>query len=208
VVLVESWDIEPNSILPNPAGLDDRVVARRPGRVACTLGPGDNSPNAMICPYCNHDDDKVIDSRASDAGRVVRRRRECIACRKRFTTYERVEETARLMVVKRDGTHVPFSRENVMRGLAAACGKLPVPEDAKQHVVDSVEEELQREYDREVPSKVIGEKVMSRLKELDPVAYVRFASEYYKYKSISEFVEELRELDSRVKDVKDQQKLF
>lgn len=162
----------------------------------------------MICPYCNHDDDKVIDSRASDAGRVVRRRRECIACRKRFTTYERVEETARLMVVKRDGTHVPFNRENVMRGLAAACGKLPVPEDAKQHVVDSVEEELQREYDREVPSKVIGEKVMSRLKELDPVAYVRFASEYYKYKSISEFVEELRELDTRVKDVKDQQKLF
>ena len=162
----------------------------------------------MICPFCHHDDDKVIDSRASDAGRVVRRRRECLKCSKRFTTYERVEETAKLMVVKRDGTHVPFNRENVMRGLAAACGKLPVPEDSKQHVVDQVEEELHREFDREVPSKVIGERVMTKLKELDPVAYVRFASEYYKYKSISEFVQELRELDTRVKDVKDQQKLF
>lgn len=162
----------------------------------------------MICPFCHHDDDKVIDSRASDGGRVVRRRRECIGCGKRFTTYERVEETAKLMVVKRDGTHVPFNRENVMRGLAAACGKLPVPEDAKQRVVDTVEEELHREFDREVPSKVVGERVMTKLKELDPVAYVRFASEYYKYKSISEFVQELRELDSRVKDVKDQQKLF
>lgn len=162
----------------------------------------------MICPFCHHDDDKVIDSRASDGGRVVRRRRECIGCGKRFTTYERVEETAKLMVVKRDGTHVPFNRENVMRGLAAACGKLPVPEDAKQRVVDTVEEELHREFDREVPSKVVGERVMTKLKELDPVAYVRFASEYYKYKSISEFVQELRELDTRVKDVKDQQKLF
>ncbi len=162
----------------------------------------------MICPFCSQDDDKVIDSRASDAGRVVRRRRECLRCSKRFTTYERVEETAKLMVVKRDGTHVPFNRENVMRGIAAACGKLPVPEDSKQRLVDVVEEELHREFDREVPSKVIGERVMGRLKDLDPVAYVRFASEYYKYKSISEFVEELRELDTRVKDVKDQQKLF
>lgn len=162
----------------------------------------------MICPFCSQDDDKVIDSRASDAGRVVRRRRECLRCHKRFTTYERVEETAKLMVVKRDGTHVPFNRENVMRGIAAACGKLPVPEDSKQRLVDVVEEELHREFDREVPSKVIGERVMGRLKDLDPVAYVRFASEYYKYKSISEFVEELRELDMRVKDVKDQQKLF
>jgi transcriptional repressor NrdR len=162
----------------------------------------------VICPFCSQDDDKVIDSRASDAGRVVRRRRECLRCSKRFTTYERVEETARLMVVKRDGTHVPFNRENVMRGIAAACGKLPVAEEAKQKLVDTVEEELHREFDREVPSKVVGERVMAKLKELDPVAYVRFASEYYKYKSIAEFVEELRELDQRVKDVKDQQRLF
>ena len=162
----------------------------------------------MICPFCEHPEHRVVESRVPDSKDAIRRRRECLGCGRRFTTYERVEETARLMVVKRDGTHVPFNRENVMRGIAAACGKLPVAEEAKQKLVDTVEEELHREFDREVPSKVVGERVMAKLKELDPVAYVRFASEYYKYKSIAEFVEELRELDQRVKDVKDQQRLF
>lgn len=162
----------------------------------------------MICPYCEHNDDKVIDSRASDGGNVVRRRRECLKCHKRFTTYERVEESARLVVVKKDGSHVPFNRENVLRGINAACGKRPVAEEAKQRIVDEVEEELHREFEREVPSQLIGQKVMSRLRQLDEVAYVRYASEYYQFQNVGQFVEELRHLDGRIKDVKDQQPLF
>jgi transcriptional repressor NrdR len=162
----------------------------------------------VICPFCEHNDDKVIDSRASEGGKVVRRRRECLKCHKRFTTYERVEESARLVVVKADGSHVPFNRENVLRGINAACGKRPVPEDAKQRIVDEVEEELHHEFEREVPSKIIGQKVMARLRELDEVAYVRFASEYFQFQSVGELVEELRGLDGRIRDVKDQTKLF
>ncbi len=162
----------------------------------------------MICPFCEHNDDKVIDSRASEGGKVVRRRRECLKCRKRFTTYERVEDSARLIVVKRDSSHVPFNRENVLKGLIAACGKRPISEEIKQRIVDEVEDELHREYEREVPSKVIGEKVMARLRELDEVAYVRFASEYFQFQSVGELVEELKGLDGRVRDVKDQQRLF
>jgi len=162
----------------------------------------------LICPFCEANDDKVIDSRASDAGRVVRRRRECLKCDKRFTTYERVEESARLMVIKRDGTHVPFNRENVLRGVNAAIGKRPVPEEAKVRMVEQVEEEVHREFEREVPSRTIGEKVMSKLRDTDSVAYVRFASEYYKFENVGQFVEELRELDSRQRDIKDQARLF
>lgn len=162
----------------------------------------------MICPFCEANDDKVIDSRASDAGRVVRRRRECLKCHKRFTTYERVEEATRLMVVKRDGTHVPFNRENVLRGVNAAIGKRPVAEEAKVALVDEIEEEVHREFEREVPSRIIGEKVMAKLRPLDSVAYVRFASEYYQFENVGQFVEELKELDSQPKDVKDQAKLF
>jgi transcriptional repressor NrdR len=162
----------------------------------------------VICPFCGHNDDKVIDSRASDGGRVVRRRRECIACEKRYTTYEKVEETARLMVVKRDGTRVPFNKENVLKGVLAACGKRPIPDEAKRALVDEVEEELHREFDREVPSRAIGERVMQKLAPLDKVAHVRFASEYYQFENVGQFVEELKELDSRPREVKDQAKLF
>jgi transcriptional repressor NrdR len=112
------------------------------------------------------------------------------------------------VVLKKDGTHVPFNRENVLRGINAACGKRPVAEDAKQRIVDEVEEELHREFEREVPSKAIGEKVMARLRQLDEVAYVRYASEYYQFQSVGQFVEELKHLDGRIKDVKDQQQLF
>lgn len=162
----------------------------------------------MICPYCEKNDDKVIDSRASDAGKVIRRRRECLACHKRFTTYERVEETARLTVVKRDGTRVPFSRENVLKGVMAACGKRPIPEEKKLALVDEVEEELHRQFDREVPSRAIGELVAAKLRELDEIAYVRFASEYYQFQSVGQVIEELKELGARTKDVKDQARLF
>lgn len=162
----------------------------------------------MVCPFCGHNDDKVIDSRASDGGRVVRRRRHCLDCSKRFTTYERVEESARLVVVKRDGSHVPFSRENVMKGVTAACGKRPISEAAKAALVDQVEDEVHREFDREVPSRTIGELVMKRLKDLDEVAYIRFASEHLGFSSAGQIIEEAKDLNQRVRDVKDQQKLF
>lgn len=177
------------------------VVPGIPDGSAISCGP-------VICPYCNHNDDKVIDSRASDAGRVVRRRRECLGCSKRFTTYEKVEETARLMVVKRDGTRVPFSRENILKGVLAACGKRPISDESKQNLVSEVEEEAHRDFDREVPSRAIGERVMAKLATIDKVAYVRFASEYYRFENVGQFVEELRELDRRPRDVKDQAKLF
>ncbi len=162
----------------------------------------------MLCPFCNSNDDKVIDSRASDGGKIIRRRRECLGCGRRFTTYERVEQTARLIVVKRDGTRAPFSRENIMRGVQAACGKRPIPEDVKEGLVSELEESLHREFDREVESRVIGEQVMLRLRDIDEVAYIRFASEYYKFRSVDELRQQLELLDGRVKDSKDQGRLF
>ena len=162
----------------------------------------------MICPYCGEDKDKVIDSRASDGGLVVRRRRKCLACEKRFTTYERVERTARLAVVKKDGSRVPFDRENVLKGVQAACGKRPISEEDKSALVQEVEEELRRDYDREVPSSEIGQRVAARLRELDAIAYIRYASEYYAFRTLEEFAEELRELQSRVPDLPNQTALF
>jgi len=150
----------------------------------------------------------VIDSRSSDVGKVIRRRRECVACTRRFTTYERIEQTQRLVVIKRDGTHQPFNRENMLRGVIAACGKRPIPEEVKQRLVDAVEDQLHREFDREVESQTIGERVMAKLRDLDEVVWVRFASEYYQFKSVEELKQQLKLLDGRVKDVKDQQKLF
>jgi transcriptional repressor NrdR len=163
---------------------------------------------AVLCPFCNANDDKVIDSRASDGGKIIRRRRECLGCGRRFTTYERVEQTARLIVVKRDGSRAPFSRENIMRGVQAACGKRPIPEDVKEGLVSELEESLHREFDREVESRVIGEQVMLRLRDIDEVAYIRFASEYYKFRSVDELRQQLELLDGRVKDSKDQGRLF
>ncbi len=162
----------------------------------------------MLCPYCAKDDDKVIDSRASDAGKSIRRRRECLACGRRFTTYERVEQAARVMVVKRDGARQPFDREKIMRGVVSACGKRPIAEEIKQRLVDAVDEVVHREFDREVPSQVIGEKVMEKLRDIDEVAYIRFASEYYQFRSVNEIRKQLELLDGRTKDVKQQTKLF
>lgn len=162
----------------------------------------------MICPYCDANDDKVIDSRSSEGGRVIRRRRQCIKCQKRFTTYERVEQTARLIVVKRDGTRVPFNRENIQRGVLAACGKRKVSEEVKHRIVDDVEEELHREFDREVESSVIGERVMRRLRDVDDVAFLRFASEHLRLENVNDIMAQLEVLRDRVKDVKEQQSLF
>lgn len=162
----------------------------------------------MNCPFCSEDNDKVIDSRSSEGGGVIRRRRQCLACGRRFTTYERIEETARLMVVKRDGSRVPFSRDNILKGVLMACGKRPIPEDDKVRLVDAVEDEIHRRFDREVESRLIGELVANRLKELDEIAYVRFASEYYNFRNVDDIMKQLEELNARIRDVPDQQHMF
>lgn len=162
----------------------------------------------MICPFCEVDNDKVIDSRASDGGRVIRRRRECVHCSKRFTTYERVEQTSRLIVVKRDGTHVPFDRQNILKGVIAACGKRAIPEEVKAKIAEEVEEELVRDFEREAPSRVIGERVMRKLLDVDEVAFLRFASEYHQFQSVDDMRRQLDELSNRPREVKNQQNLF
>lgn len=150
----------------------------------------------------------MIDSRSSEGGAVVRRRRQCERCGRRFTTYERVEEGPRLVVVKRDGKREQFDREKIARSVALACGKRPIEEKAKEALIDAVEEEVHREFDREAPSREIGERVMRRLRELDDVAYVRFASEHHNFRNADELQRELEELRAWRRDVKDQQKLF
>lgn len=162
----------------------------------------------MICPYCSSNDDKVIDSRASEAGRVIRRRRQCLNCGKRYTTYERVEETTRMMVVKRDGSRVPFSRENILRGIVIACGKRPVSEEIKISLAEEIEDRVHREFDREVESREVGEMVAERLKDIDEIAYVRFASEYYQFRNVGDILKQLEEMSHRVRDVPNQQPLF
>ena len=151
----------------------------------------------MRCPYCERDRDKVTDSRPSESGETIRRRRECLACGKRFTTFERVERTERLMVVKKDGSRVPFDADNVMRGIMAACGKRPVAAAEKERVVREVEEEMHREFEREVPSRVIGKRVADKLRAVDQIAYIRFASEYYAFSTVGELQREIEDLAER-----------
>lgn len=144
----------------------------------------------MRCPFCRADNDRVIDSRAGDDGASIRRRRECVGCRRRFTTYERVERQL-LSVVKKGGDREPFDRDKIKRGLAKACWKRPVTEDEIEGVVLSLEAELYGAYESDVPSRVIGERLMELLKDLDQVAYVRFASVYREFKDARDFVDEL-----------------
>lgn len=148
----------------------------------------------MRCPFCDAEKDslKVIDSRTCEGGKAIRRRRECLLCKKRFTTYERVEEQMRLAIVKKDGRRVPWDRNKILSGLERACFKRPVPESELLRIVDEVEEEVFKGYDREVPSTVVGEMVTDRLRRLDQVAYVRFASVYRRFKTLEELVEEAR----------------
>lgn len=162
----------------------------------------------MICPYCGADDDRVIDSRSSENGAVVRRRRHCEACDRRFTTYERVERSRRVVVVKRDGARVPFDGEKIMRGVVAACGKRPIPEPVKAELVESIDEEIHRDFDREVQSHEIGRRVAARLRALDEIAYIRFASEHYRFSSLEQFTEEIGDLRARPPAPPNQQDLF
>ncbi|MFA5148525.1 MAG: transcriptional regulator NrdR [Candidatus Omnitrophota bacterium] len=144
----------------------------------------------MKCPFCGTIEDKVIDSRISAEGDTIRRRRECLKCQKRFTTYERLEEH-QMMVIKKDGRREPFDRKKLLSGIVKACEKRPVPMDRIEGMVDEVERLIQRNYEKEVSSTTLGEFVMKQLHDLDEVAYVRFASVYRQFKDINHFMKEL-----------------
>jgi len=157
----------------------------------------------MRCPFCHADDqDRVIDSRPVEDGQAIRRRRVCEKCRRRYTTYERIEETVRLMVVKKDGTRIPFDRNRILAGIQKACYKRPVPAEKIAKLVDAVEEELSRTYQREVPSQDIGERVMVFLRQLDQVAYIRFASVYRQFSDLGALIDEAQDVlkDARPAD--------
>ncbi len=145
----------------------------------------------MRCPFCKTDNDRVIDSRSSLGGAVVRRRRECLSCRRRFTSRERVE-TAPLRVIKKDGSRVPFDRQKILAGLVKACEKRPVSMEQLEGVASEIETQLFEMFDREVSTKVIGEIVMERLRAIDQVAYIRFASVYREFKDVTDFVAEAK----------------
>ena len=144
----------------------------------------------MKCPYCGYDESKVIDSRPTDEGERIRRRRECLKCGKRFTTYE-VIETVPIIVIKKDKSRESFDRNKLLNGLLRACEQRPVSIDTLERVVDEIEGSLQNSLDREVPSSLIGKYAMEKLKTIDEVAYVRFASVYREFKDIATFKEEL-----------------
>ena len=144
----------------------------------------------MQCPYCRVDNDRVTDSRASQDGFAIRRRRECLSCKRRYTTYERVEEPS-IKVVKKDNVRVPFEREKIKRGLERACWKRPVSDEQIEAVVAEIESEVYANFEAEVESRYLGELVMKLLRKVDQVAFVRFASVYREFKDVRDFVDEL-----------------
>lgn len=150
----------------------------------------------MRCPKCGCQDDKVIDSRASREGATIRRRRECIACGYRFTTYEEIEH-GELVVLKRDGRREEFSREKLISGLKKACQKRPVSPKAIEDLVERIVNTVTDQYEREVPAEVIGKQVMDGLREIDEVAYVRFASVYRRFQEATDFVQEVKKLEEK-----------
>jgi len=171
-------------------------------RAACVDGV------IMQCPFCGEDDDKVIDSRASEAGRAVRRRRQCRRCQRRFTTYERAEESPRISVIKKDGSRVPYERQKIVEGLKKACFKRPISDEQVMRIVELTEEEVFRKFDKEVPSAQIGELVSERLRKLDKVAYIRFASVYREFRDVGQFIEEAEEVRAAPIETPGQQELF
>jgi transcriptional repressor NrdR len=154
----------------------------------------------MKCPFCDDDHDRVIDSRASQDGSSIRRRRECLTCKRRYTTYERFEELD-LKVVKKDNVREPFSREKILAGLAKACWKRPISDDQILGLVTQLEQELYDRNESEIDSQTVGEMVMSKLRQLDQVAFVRFASVYRQFEDVRDFVDELQPmLDAAMKN--------
>ena len=152
----------------------------------------------MRCPHCGYKEDKVVDSRATQEESAIRRRRECLKCGKRFTTYEYIEEVS-LMVIKKDSRREPFDRKKVISGIMKACEKRPISMEKMEEIATSVERAIQKKSDREVSSPRIGELVMEKLKALDDVAYVRFASVYRQFKDVGQFMEELKGILGREK---------
>jgi transcriptional repressor NrdR len=147
----------------------------------------------MRCPFCSLTEDKVVDTRPSDNDQIIRRRRECVGCGRRFTTYERIEEVLPL-VIKKDGRREPYDRAKLMAGLKRACAKRPVPIERLEKILDEIERSLQEMGDKEVPSTKIGDAVLAKLRETDEVAYVRFASVYLSFKDAGELMNEVQRL--------------
>lgn len=147
----------------------------------------------MKCPFCGEMDNKVIDSRVSKDGAVIRRRRECIDCTRRFTTYEHIEEIP-IMIVKKDGRREVFNRDKVRSGLQKACQKLDISTNVIEDFIEDLERDLRETGEKEIPSRVVGEKIMLQLHELNDIAYVRFASVYREFKDVNDFVDELKTL--------------
>ncbi|MGI6621925.1 MAG: transcriptional regulator NrdR [Clostridiaceae bacterium] len=147
----------------------------------------------MKCPYCSYGEDKVIDSRPTDEGATIRRRRECLSCHKRYTTYEKVENLP-IMVIKKDGSRQPYDREKVRKGILRACEKRTISINQIENILDVIEGQISNSLEREVTSEFIGELVMEKLRDLDEVAYVRFASVYRQFKDINTFMNELNKL--------------
>ena len=145
----------------------------------------------MKCPFCGHNEDKVIDSRSSEEGRSIRRRRECLNCKRRFTTYENIEEV-NMMVIKKDARREPFDRKKILAGIKKACEKRPISTQQLEELADKIEYTLQSKFEKEVEATQIGELVMELLYNLDEVAYVRFASVYRQFKDINQFMKELK----------------
>ena len=145
----------------------------------------------MRCPFCKEDRDRVVDSRSSDAGRVIRRRRQCLVCKKRFTTYEKIGESFKLYVAKKDSSRIPYDRDKIIAGLQKACYKRPVSVEQIQQIAEKVEENIFRNFDKEVSSAFIGESVMKHLSAVDKVAYIRFASVYRDFSDAGELIEEV-----------------
>ena len=146
----------------------------------------------MMCPFCRNGDTSVIDSRASQDF-VIRRRRKCLSCERRFTTYEKIEDSP-IKVIKKDGSRVPFDREKIKSGLEKSCYKRPISDEQMEVIISDIEASLYEQFDREVPSREIGEKVMEALRTIDHVAFVRFASVYREFQDVNDFVEELEPL--------------
>jgi len=162
----------------------------------------------LRCPYCKEDKDKVIDSRSSDGGRVVRRRRQCLLCQRRFTTYERIEELVKLTVVKKDGSRVPYNRDKIVAGIQKACYKRPISMQQIIEAAEVIEEEILRQPGQEVSSRLIGGLTMQQINGLDKVAYIRFASVYHEFEEVNQFIEEVQGVIQHPEDTPGQKDLF
>jgi transcriptional repressor NrdR len=162
----------------------------------------------MQCPFCGQDNDKVVDSRSAEGGVAIRRRRECLACQRRYTTYERAEEMIRLRVIKKDGSRVPYERRKIVEGLQKACYKRPVSDEQLRKVLEAVEEDIFHSFEKDVPSSFIGEAVMRRLSAVDKIAYVRFASVYRRFDDVGELIDEAKRVEQAAEPPVGQGSLF